>query len=333
MRTDLQTLGLTAHEEVLYLLLVDSPPMTREELSLRWNYTDSESGAILVSRLEQHGLITTLAGSPELVAAIAPDVALADLAERRIADLTGAKDRATADLRDRWVQVERGVDARDVIEIIVGRSAIHQRVRTLEREAHEILAFDRPPYATEQMDNPLEHRKLQEGCTYRSVYEGSSLEYPGQMESIRKAVGLGEQARVLWGVPMKMNVADRKVAIVPLETAPETIEVAVVVHPSALLDSLCVLFDLLWERATPFGDPNADDTTAPVTTRDREPGQAALLTLMAAGIPDKAVARQLGVTERTVQRWVRATMAEHAAHTRFQLGLRVGRGSSPVADS
>lgn len=327
MSTDLQTLGLTAQEEGLYTLLVASPPLTRDELSLRWDRADRESGATLLSRLEQHGLITTLAGSPERVSAIAPDVALADLAERRIADLAGAKDRATAELRDRWVQVEHGVDARDVIEIIVGRSAIHQRVRILERAAQEILGFDRPPYATEQMDNPVESGKLQEGCTYRSVYEGTSLEYPGQMESIREAVGLGEQARVLWGVPMKMVIADRKMAVVPLETAPDTIEVAAVVHPSSLLDSLCVLFEVLWERATPFADPSVEDRTAVGTTAP-DPGQSSLLTLMAAGLPDKAVARQLGVTERTVQRWIRAAMTEHAAHTRFQLGLKIGQGGS-----
>lgn len=177
------------------------------------------------------------------------------------------------------------------------------------------------------MDNPIENRKLQEGCTYRSVYEGSSLDYPGQLESIREAVGLGEQARVLWGVPMKMVIADRKMAIVPLETAPDTIEVASVVHPSSLLDSLCVLFDLLWEPATPFGDPSADDMTSAVTTPDREPEQSAPLALMAAGMPDKAVARQLGVTQRTVQRWIRATMAEHAAHTGFQLGLKIAQAT------
>ena len=63
--TDLQTLGLTAQEEELYLLLVDSPPLTREALSLRWDRADRESGATLLSRLEHHGLVTTLAGSPE----------------------------------------------------------------------------------------------------------------------------------------------------------------------------------------------------------------------------------------------------------------------------
>lgn len=328
MHPDLQILGLTAQEAELYALLVESPPLTRDALGLLWDGADRAPSPALLGSLDQHGLITTLAGEPERVTAIAPDVALADLADRRIADLARAKDRVAEEFRNRWVTVEHGVDARDVIEIIVGRSAIRQRVRTLERQAQEIIFFDRPPYAALEMGNPVEYRKLQEGCTYRSLYEGSSLDLPGQMEAIRVACGLGEQARVLWGVPMKMVMADRQVAIVPLETAPDTIEVAAVVHASSLLDSLHVLFELLWDRGTPIGDPRLEGEFAAAAWSERESQQASLLTLMAAGVPDKAIARQLGVTERTVQRRIREAMSEHSAHTRFQLGLTLGRGDT-----
>lgn len=325
MHPDLQAIGLTAEEADLYALLVDSPPLSREDVRQRWDAPEREASLVLLAGLGQRGLITTLAGDPERVAAIAPDVALAELAERRIADLTRAKDRVTREFRGRWVQGEHAMDAQDVIEIIVGRSAIHQRVRMLERGAREILGFDRPPYAAADMVNPVENRKLQEGCTYRSLYEGSSLDLPGQMESIQEATSLGERARVLWGVPTKMVMADRKVAIVPLETSPDTIEVAAVVHPSSLLTSLHALFELLWDQATPIGDPRAEAHQATPAPSEKDRRQRELLTLMAAGLPDKAVARQLGVTERTVQRWIHSLMAEHSAHTRFQLGLKLSR--------
>lgn len=331
MYPDLQTIGLTAEEAELYALLVDSPPLTREEVRQRWDRPDRQASPTLLTGLGHRGLLTTLAGDPERVGAIAPDVALAELAERRIADLTQARDRVTREFRDRWVQGEHGVDARDVIEIVVGRSAIHQRVRILEREAREIIGFDRPPYAAVEMVNPVENRKLQEGCVYRSIYEGSSLDLPGQMESIQEAVGLGEQARVLWGVPMKMVMADRNVAVVPLETSPDTIDVAAVVHPSSLLVSLHALFELLWEQATPLGDPRADSSEPTGATADRDQRQAEMLTLMAAGLPDKSVARQLGVTERTVQRWIHTLMTEHSAHTRFQLGLKINQAQAGSA--
>lgn len=97
-----------------------------------------------------------------------------------------------------------------------------------------------------------------------------------------------------------MIVADRKVAIVPLEAAPEHIEVAAVVHPSALLDGLIMLFELIWEHADPLGDPRsvqADRRRDGQLGADQPNGSdetKTLLTLLAAGLTDKAVARQLG---------------------------------------
>lgn len=173
------------------------------------------------------------------------------------------------------------LDPRDLIEIVAGRSAITQRVRAIERSAQEIIGFDRPPYATVDMNNPIENLKLQEGCSYRSIYEGAALELPGKLEAIQKACSLGEQARVMWGVPMKMIMADRRVAIVPLETAPDSIEVAAVVHPSALLDSLYVLLELLWDQASPVEDPRPAAASAGGASSDPEDFQSRLLTLMA----------------------------------------------------
>lgn len=337
MSPDLTVLGLTPAEAELYALLVDNPPLTREEITQRWDRTGRESSAALLARLDQYGLITSLAGDLGRIAAIAPEVGLADLAERRIADLAQAKVRVTQEYSRRWVQGGHAVDPRDLIEIVVGRSAIVQRVGAIERAAGEVCGFDKPPYAVPTLTNPIENANLLEGVTYRSLYEGAALELPGKLAAIEDACQHGEQARVAWGLPMKMVMADRKIAIVPLEPAPDTIEVAAVVHPSALLDSLYMLFEMLWARATPIGDPRSHPVkqtgegpadTPPRPDSGDQPGRA--LTLLAAGLPDKAVARRLGVTERTVQRWVKQIMADYGAHTRLQLGLKLGQtGARP----
>jgi hypothetical protein len=49
---------------------------------------------------------------------------------------------------------------------------------------------------------------------------------------------------------MKLAIADRRLALVPLRLeASSTDEGAVLVHPSALLEALTELFNLLWSRA------------------------------------------------------------------------------------
>jgi DNA-binding NarL/FixJ family response regulator len=121
---------------------------------------------------------------------------------------------------------------------------------------------------------------------------------------------------------MKMVMGDARIALVPLETSPEVIEVAAVVHPSALLESLHTLFELLWQRSERFGGVGSE---AAGRGRFSEPDRQ-VLDLLTTGLTDKAVARQLGVTERTVQRRVQRIMAEYGVRTRLQLGLRLSSG-------
>jgi DNA-binding NarL/FixJ family response regulator len=50
-----------------------------------------------------------------------------------------------------------------------------------------------------------------------------------------------------------------------------------------------------------------------------------ILSLLAAGAPDATIARQTGVSQRTVERRVRALMDRLGAGTRFQAGVQAAR--------
>jgi DNA-binding NarL/FixJ family response regulator len=50
----------------------------------------------------------------------------------------------------------------------------------------------------------------------------------------------------------------------------------------------------------------------------------AVLRLLADGATDEAIARQLSISVRTVQREVRQVLDQVGARTRFQAGLRLG---------
>jgi hypothetical protein len=264
--------------------------------------------------------VTTWAGDPSRFAAVAPDVALDNLARLREQDLARARAHAQA-LADRWSRVGRVVDPREMIEIVVGRAATLQRAEQIQRAStDEVLMFDKPPYAAPGIGNPTELQLLGEGTTrFRCIYDAAGLEVPGQYRLIGEMRAAGEESRVARSLPMKMVMGDARIALVPLETSPEVIEVAAVVHPSALLESLKTSFELLWQRSTQLGDVSRE---AAVRDRFAEP-DLQVLDLLTAGLTDKAVARQLGVTERTVQRRMQRIMSEYGVRTRLQLGLRL----------
>jgi DNA-binding NarL/FixJ family response regulator len=117
---------------------------------------------------------------------------------------------------------------------------------------------------------------------------------------------------VLPDLPLSLYLSDDKLAVLPLRDHAET--AAVIVHPSALLDALVKLFEGLWRRALPL--------FSPVEEQRASADQQRLVTLLLSGLTDEAIARQLGLSHRTVQRRVAAFMADLGAHTRFQAGVK-----------
>ena len=86
-------------------------------------------------------------------------------------------------------------------------------------------------------------------------------------------------------------------------------------RPAAVVDVFITLFEELWRRAEPMFGQEA-------SARDVK-----LLELLALGFKDEALARQLGLSLRTVRRRIAALMEEHGVDTRFQLGMAIaGRG-------
>ncbi|MYS64113.1 transcriptional regulator TrmB, partial [Streptomyces sp. SID5473] len=136
------------------------------------------------------------------------------------------------------------------------------------------------------------------------------------------AAGLGEQSRVLAEVPMVLLAVDRTTALVRDGAT------ALVLRPSALLDGVLALGELLWERAVPL-------VPAARGAHGLSDEDGRLLALSASGLTDRAIARRLGVAQRTVERRMRRIMNVLGARTRFQAGLRAAeltRGAGPPDD-
>jgi DNA-binding NarL/FixJ family response regulator len=103
------------------------------------------------------------------------------------------------------------------------------------------------------------------------------------------------------------------------------VDSALVVRASALLDALVNMFFLLWEQAVPVVSnvtgPTLDDT------------DQRLLTMLASGMQDDAIARQLEISARTVGRRVSNLMQQLGVRTRFQAGVYAMRNSLIPSDT
>jgi DNA-binding NarL/FixJ family response regulator len=87
-----------------------------------------------------------------------------------------------------------------------------------------------------------------------------------------------------------------------------------------------MLFEALWMRGLSL---DLALTPQHAATSPNGGADGEILPLLAAGMKDEAIARQLGVSLRTVRRWVGRLMTQYGVATRFQLGLAIARQVGP----
>ncbi|MCA2216209.1 helix-turn-helix domain-containing protein [Jidongwangia harbinensis] len=268
----------------------------------------------LLASLRDRGLVTP----GPVFHALPPDVALGDVLLRRQQELEAAR-RVVAALSEDYRTSTRRRSAEHLVEIVVGAPALRERLREMQESARdEILWFCRAnPIAMAGPENAEEGSALQRGVRYRAIYERELLERPGELAGIVESIKLGEQARTLPSLPVRLAVADRALAICPL--VPDSSRgvgepTAALIRSSELLDALVALFESYWERATPVLANAAAD----------EP-DVLLLSLFVSGLPDKSIATQLGVSRRTVQRRLDRLMAVAGVDTRTGLAFQAAK--------
>jgi sugar-specific transcriptional regulator TrmB len=319
----LSVLGISAQEQKVYETLLANPGSTISDVARRARMT--RPGAMRVVRaLDAKGMANRL---PERVARYfptPPEVAMDLLMTKKQDELQRARVVA-----QRWQGKQRpGAIEDQPIEIISGREAIMRRFQHIHRiSRNEIVCLERPPYVVSATYHYADVQKhaMARGVGLRTIIDNSVLDIPGKLESLARNIASGEVIRILPRMPMKLLIADRRLALVPL-TLEQARDIALVLRPSLLLDALLDLFETMWERAAPFG-------TAAVSVPRSEKARRAidfdrLVSLLAAGMNDKSIAQELGVSARTLERRILDLVKVLDARTRFQAGWQAAHRSS-----
>lgn len=329
----LETLGLTVDEYAVYRSIVSLGEVDAKAIRAAVALPEA-TVASAVRRLTVAGLVRSTGGSPDRIQALDPNAALRPRLSQltRTADALGA---LTAQLAEDFHASRRRQDAVGLLEVISGVPAIRSTLVDLQRHARTEMLWlcKASPVAMPSSANGEEFRALDRGVSYRVIYERALLAEPGGVESAAAGMERGEQARVLPSLPVRLAVADRATVVLPLTTKlfagqePS----AAIIHDSSLSHALTELFEHLWERATPLARmPEAHVTRADGSPLRIDPDDLYLLSLLVSGIPDKAIASQLGVSTRTVQRRVSTLMGTLSVETRVELAYVLGRHQALV---
>jgi sugar-specific transcriptional regulator TrmB/DNA-binding CsgD family transcriptional regulator len=328
----LEIAGLSPDEESVYALLVTSGRAGAADLAERNGLTVAQMDGVLES-LAAKGLASPTDGTPRLYQAAPPDVALLPRLKRS-ADALDLAQHEAARLIESYRDTMRRRDAGQLLEVITGAEALRQHLRQIQTGVRdEMLWFCKAQYvAMPSGSNTEEFEALARGVRYRVLYEKAFFDDEGSVDNVVAGVRAGEVARAVPQLPLRLAIADRAVAVFPLVAGgphgspgePTT----ALVRDSNLLAALVALFERYWEDAVPLDVDDTGElsgTAGPGAPGALAPTDRALLSLLVAGVADKAIASQMQLSRRTVQRRIQSMMERANAATRMQLAWQAAR--------
>ncbi|UIX35139.1 helix-turn-helix transcriptional regulator [Streptomyces sp. GQFP] len=301
--------------ETIYLALLDRHTATTAELASQTGRT-VKAASELLDWLRAHGLVlraNVLAktGDPHAGwTAANPDRSLRGLVLKHEEALLQVRGSLPS-LQERYLRSRQADDAHSVIEQLETWGDVGNRYHELLRDARdEVLMWDMAPYTAGQ-GGPVEQSALDRGVRFRQLCDPQGLS--AEVKAKRAAVR-GLQARIHAELPFKGAIADGAAAVITMDHEPQNAK-ALLVRRSPLLDALLMLFETSWSRAVPM---DRDDTGL-----GKEEWE--VMTLLAAGWKDEAIARQTEITTRTVRRRVQTLLTALHAKSRFHAGVEASR--------
>lgn len=226
--------------------------------------------------------------------------------------------RAGAEL-DELYHLTRRAAGRHEVEPVAGLDELFAlTTRLQERASDRIRWLDRPPYRSSPArfaaQETLQAGRMAAGVTYRTLYHQDVYDDSDLFASMTRMIEHGEDARVLADLPVKLLIGDDQTALLVPEPERVGSEGSLVVHASSLLNAFIGLFETLWTLGVPV---TAAEPAVRLSEKDRT-----IITLMAAGLTDEAIARRLQLSRRTVVRRIAVLLDRLGATTRFQVGVQ-----------
>jgi len=323
--------GLDAASERIYLVVLHRGRVTVAECATEIGMSAADVGSRLEA-LRTLGLVALRQGGLGEYVAVDPRFAMAAIA-RELDDSALRLRTRIPELVQRFEAASAEPLDASLTRVLTDPDAVAGWYARLQYEAkEEFLAFDRPPYVSASMD-PLQAVVLDRGVVWRAIYASDSFLEFDIWDEVARWAERGEQARVAAHLPIKLAIADRTHALISLSLDPDRTE-TLLTDSAPLVEAMCNLFDYYWMHSLPVpvdravATPLAADAGAAWNAADRRGPtmeERAMLTLIGAGLKDEVVARQLGMSPRTLRRRSQDLMTELGAANRFQAGVEAAR--------
>jgi hypothetical protein len=313
----LAVLGFDATAEELYRTLLRSSPVSIDVLaaSVRRPRADVVPE---VRRLESVGL-----------ADLHGDTVVAAAPERALREVIDEEDRRLGRAQHQLDQLRRMLPSLAAEHMVAGEprgevvglevldyERVLEVIQRLTLRATDDLLWIRPEQWRAPEGGAIDEwvsELLRRGRRSRVIYPARALEEAP--DTVRRRAELGEHVRLLADVPGLLGVLG-DAAIMREQLDGRAGRLLLVRHP-ALVAVIRTLFEELWQRA--LAVPGMEGEAGESATR------RLLLEQLTRGAKDEQIARELGLSLRTVRRRVAEVLGELGADSRFQAGVEAVR--------
>jgi len=267
-------------------------------------------------KLIDAGFARVRPGDPPLLVPVAPALAAQSVLSEMSARLSAWQDDAALTVRN-LIQLQReAVPAESLAEVIVDPDRILPLVDGIQVGAREeLLSIDSTasagsaclPRPSPAIDDPPP--------VWKTIFTADFLT-PDLTWILDGTVAKGGQVRIAPSLPMKLLIADRSHALIPLDDSGSAGVVST--RSGTVVGALVELFDTLWDRATSY--PPGRQHPSGLAPYDLQ-----VLSLLAGGCKDEEIAARTHVSIRTVRRSVATIFERLDVHTRFAAGVQAAK--------
>jgi sugar-specific transcriptional regulator TrmB len=263
-------LDLTEREAKVYISLLSKSTFTISELQQIVNIPRNKIYEVLNKMVTRGICIEHYIGKVKYYRAVEPEVAfnrVLNKFEKRFNEQIEAKKAIVKNLIEVFNPIfednKELVNPLDFIEILKDKNQIQKKyINSLQNTKNELLTFNKGPYVCDNSDRlneqkEAETRLLMQDGSCRNIYEYDEvIRNNWLLQYIKDQSRIGQEARIIDSLPIKMMIFDSKIAMFPLQQmigSSNKLTMIYIEHVE-LAGACKLLFNYLWEQAKTFDE-------------------------------------------------------------------------------
>jgi sugar-specific transcriptional regulator TrmB len=263
-------IGLTEREAKVYMTLLSGKLFTVLELQEAVNIPRTKIYEVLNKLVSRNICIEKKLGRNKLYEAVEPKLAMERILDSYKKDLN-RKEELIQQVSKVFTPIFQSsksiINPLEFIDVMKEKGQIHKRYTACVKSTkREMLTFNKGPYACDTSDRLVEQedeefKLLKRGGLCKDIYELKELkEVDWLLNSVKKSLKLGQQARVVDRIPIKMLVFDQEKVMFALEQpVPVSNELTMIyIEHKQLAEACSMLFYHLWDKGQDISEIGKD---------------------------------------------------------------------------